>query len=158
LFESSIAYFLSSQDRFSVLAQPRPATASTAAWILTSPRSKASVAALISAILRTANRTPCGSSLLMATSLSHDLGMLTGLSPSHSARKFRQTTGVSLARFVNRRRLQAAIRQFATTDGLLATLAQELGFSSPSHFTRLFSRLTGMRPGRYRRQLRPTVD
>jgi len=84
--------------------------------------------------------------------------MLTGLSPSHSARKFRQTTGVSLARFVNRRRLQAAIRQFATTDGLLATLAQELGFSSPSHFTRLFSRLTGMRPGRYRRQLRPTVD
>lgn len=68
--------------------------------------------------------------------------------PSRSARKFRQTTGVSLARFVNRRRLQAAIRQFATTNVLLATLAQELGFSWQSHFTRLFSRLSGMPPGR----------
>jgi len=86
-----------------------------------------------------------------------DLGRLTGLSPSHSARKFRQTTGVSLARFVNRRRLQAAIRQLTMTDVPLAALAQELGFSSQSHLTRLFSRLTGMPPGRYRRQLRPTM-
>jgi AraC-like DNA-binding protein len=86
-----------------------------------------------------------------------DLGMLTVLAPQPRRPKVPPDDGVSLARFVNRRRLQAAIRQLATTDVPLATLTQELGFPSQSHFTRQFSRLTGMPPGRYRRQLRPTA-
>jgi AraC family transcriptional regulator len=86
-----------------------------------------------------------------------ELGLLTGLSPSHFARKFRRSTGLSLERFVNRRRLQAALLRLEDADTPLAHVAHELGFSSQSHFTRLFSGLTGMTPGKYQRQHRRTV-
>lgn len=86
-----------------------------------------------------------------------EMGLQTGLSPSHFARKFRQTTGLSLERFVNRRRLQAALRQLEDADSPLAHVAHELGFSSQSHFTRLFSGLTGMTPAKYQRQHRRTL-
>lgn len=86
-----------------------------------------------------------------------DLGLLTGLSPSHFARKFRQSTGLSLERFVNRRRLQAAFGQLKGAEVPLAHVAQELGFSSQSHFTRLFRGLTGMTPAKYQRQHRRTL-
>lgn len=39
----------------------------------------------------------------------------------------------------------------------LAELALDLGFSSQSHFTRLFSALTGMTPARYRKEVKRTV-
>jgi len=83
------------------------------------------------------------------------MGMLVALSPSHFAKKFRHTTGYSLQRFVNRRRVQASFVPLQG-DALLAHVAFELGFSSQSHFTRIFSALTGMTPARYRRQFRRT--
>lgn len=80
-----------------------------------------------------------------------------GLSPTHFARKFRRSTGLSLHRFVNRRRLTRALDQLACHDEPLASLAARLGFSSQSHMTRLFSSLTGLTPARYRRFHRPTI-
>ena len=84
-----------------------------------------------------------------------ELARFCGLSPSHFAKKFRHTTGWSLGRFVNRRRLRAALERLQAPRVDLATLAIDLGFSSQSHFTRLFSELTGMTPAAYRRQFRP---
>lgn len=91
----------------------------------------------------------------IAPSLS-DLAMLAGLSPSHFAKKFHQSTGLSLNRFVNRRRI---IRSFETlkADATLTSVALDLGFSSQSHFTRLFSGLTGMTPAKYQKSVRRTV-
>lgn len=80
-----------------------------------------------------------------------------GLSPSHFARKFRHTTGMSLGRFVNRRRLQAALDRLRHPATDLVTLAFDLGFSSQSHLTRLFSESTGMTPAKFRRMFRPTI-
>jgi len=39
----------------------------------------------------------------------------------------------------------------------LARIALDLGFSSQSHFSRLFSDLTGMTPAKHRKQFRRTV-
>jgi len=91
----------------------------------------------------------------IAPSLS-DLAMLAGLSPSHFAKKFHQSTGLSLNRFVNRRRI---IRSFETlkADASLTSVALDLGFSSQSHFTRLFTGLTGMTPAKYQKSVRRTV-
>ena len=86
-----------------------------------------------------------------------DMGPLVGISPSHFARKFRQSTGLSLHRFVNIRRIQASFPLLRTNDIPLAHLAIDLGFASQSHFTRLFSELTGMTPAKYRNQSKPTV-
>jgi AraC family transcriptional regulator len=39
----------------------------------------------------------------------------------------------------------------------LSRVALELGFSSQSHFTRLFSEATGITPARYQKRFKPTV-
>lgn len=84
-----------------------------------------------------------------------DLAMRTGLSPSHCARKFTVSTGMSLARFINVRRVQRAIDHLRQADTCLASLALDLGFSSQSHMTRVFSACTGVSPARYRRAVAP---
>lgn len=93
--------------------------------------------------------------LHVAPSLS-DMAQLVGLSPSHFARKFRQSTGLSLRRFINRRRLCGSLEKLKDESQSLAHLALDLGFSSQSHFTRIFSGLTGMTPLTYRKQVKRT--
>lgn len=77
-----------------------------------------------------------------------------GLSASHCARKFRLSTGMSLCRFQNLRRVHAALDRLRRTDTDLARMALDLGFSSQSHFTRVCSGCIGMTPARYRRGFR----
>jgi len=84
-----------------------------------------------------------------------EFGYRTGLSPSHFARKFRRSTGTSVQRFVNRRRLQASLRLLPDRSLPIATIALDLGFASQSHFTRLFGRLTGMTTARFRECVNP---
>jgi AraC-like DNA-binding protein len=86
-----------------------------------------------------------------------DMGPLVGLSPSHFARKFRQSTGLSLHRFVNVRRIQASFPLLRASEIPLAHVAMDLGFASQSHFTRLFSEQTGMTPAKYRKQSKPVA-
>lgn len=74
-----------------------------------------------------------------------------GLSPSHFARKFQQSTGLSLQRFMNRRRIGLSLNLLRVGGTSLAQLSLDLGFSSQSHFTRLFSSLTGLTPHQFRR-------
>lgn len=82
------------------------------------------------------------------------LAAVTGLSPSHFARKFRRSTGLSVERFVNHRRIQAGLALLRQDQGSIVDLSVRLGFSSQSHFTRVFSACTGMTPARYRRGFR----
>jgi AraC-like DNA-binding protein len=77
-----------------------------------------------------------------------------GLSPSHFARKFHASTGLSLNRFMNRRRIGQSLALLKTSTQPLARLSLDLGFSSQSHFTRLFSGLTGLTPHQFRRAQR----
>lgn len=86
-----------------------------------------------------------------------EIASLVGLSPSHCARKFRRTEGLSLERFVNRRRLIKALELLRNSSVPLALVALDLGFCSQSHFTRLFSGQIGLTPAKYRRQFRPIV-
>lgn len=74
-----------------------------------------------------------------------------GLSPSHFARKFTQTTGYSLLRFVNARRVQKSLTLLKLRETCIVELAIDLGFSSQSHFTHVFHQHTGMTPARYQR-------
>jgi AraC family transcriptional regulator len=73
------------------------------------------------------------------------------LSPGHFARKFRQSTGLSLSRFVNLRRISASCVLLRQGVMPLVGISVDLGFSSQSHFTRLFSGLTGLSPNQFRR-------
>lgn len=77
-----------------------------------------------------------------------------GLSPSHFARKFHQSTGLSLNRFMNQRRIGLSFELLKAGRVPLAQLSLDLGFCSQSHFTRLFSGLTGFTPRQFRRARR----
>jgi AraC-like DNA-binding protein len=94
---------------------------------------------------------------LRLTPSSSDMAVRVGLSPSHFAKKFRQSTGLSLQRFVNRRRVVASIPLLQAGADTLTGIAHDLGFSSQSHFTRLFGEMTGMTPAKYRKQFRRTA-
>lgn len=74
-----------------------------------------------------------------------------GLSPGHFARKFQQSSGLSLNRFMNSRRIGMSFAMLRTGSSPLSRIALDLGFASQSHFTRLFSQLTGLTPQRFRR-------
>jgi AraC family transcriptional regulator len=82
-----------------------------------------------------------------------DLALLCKTSSSHFAKKFRNSAGLSLQRFVNRRRLQASMVLLSADSTPLSQIALDLGFSSQSHFTRLFSDMTGFTPSSFRRQI-----
>ena len=86
-----------------------------------------------------------------------EIASLVGLSPSHCARKFRRTEGLSLEPFVNRRRLMKALESLRNSSTPLARLAIDLGFCSQSHFTRVFSSQTGLTPAKYRKQFKAIV-
>ena len=86
-----------------------------------------------------------------------DMSDLVGMSPSHFARKFRRSTGLSLHRFVNRRRIRRAVAMLQKKSSPIAVIAADLGFSSHSHFTRLFTKTTGMSPAACREQFRPVI-
>lgn len=94
--------------------------------------------------------------LRIAPSLS-DMSIRVGMSPSHFAKKFRATTGLSLHRFINRRRVRASLETLKDQSQSLGHVALDLGFSSQSHFTHIFSGLTGMTPAKYQKQFRRTL-
>lgn len=79
------------------------------------------------------------------------------LSPGHFARKFHQSAGLSLNRFINTRRIAASFALLRHAKISLAGIALDLGFSSQSHFTRIFSGLTGISPNQFRRQHRRKI-
>jgi AraC family transcriptional regulator len=79
-----------------------------------------------------------------------DVAAAAGLHPAHLARAFRSRYGETLGGYARRLRLEWAAVQLLETDVPLACLAAEAGFADQSHFTRSFTRLFGVPPGRYR--------
>jgi AraC family transcriptional regulator len=73
-----------------------------------------------------------------------------GLSSGYFSRAFRQTMGVTPHQWLIRKRVERA-RQLLLGNGLgLADIALVCGFVDQSHFTRVFARLQGESPGKWR--------
>ncbi len=73
-----------------------------------------------------------------------------GLSPYHFAPLFRRTTGLAPHQFALRHRVERAKSILATGDTSLSGVAYDLGFSSQSHFNRVFRQYRQMTPGEWR--------
>jgi len=72
------------------------------------------------------------------------------LSPYHFSRLFQQATGASPHRYVTSRRVQAAQKMLLSTACPLVQIAIDTGFGCQANFTRVFRKMTGMSPGKYR--------
>ena len=65
---------------------------------------------------------------------------------------FNESYGVSPIQYMINRRIDECRNLLKTTDYSVAQIALFTGFSSQSYFAQCFRKLTGMRPGEYRRQ------
>ena len=82
------------------------------------------------------------------------LAGIAGLSTSYFQRAFKQSFGMPPHRYVMMRRLAAAAELIRKTSKPLAEVAIDVGFSDQSHFTRIFTQMTGETPGALRRRYR----
>jgi AraC-like DNA-binding protein len=77
-----------------------------------------------------------------------------GLSRPHFYRLFREQTGVTPLIFLNTLRMERAVALVASTRDSITAIAEALGFSCQSVFTRFFATHVGMAPSDYRRAAR----
>ena len=76
-----------------------------------------------------------------------------GVAYSHFRRSFKAQTGYAPWEYVIHQRLAAARRILASTDSMLAEIAERLGFNSAFHLSRAFRQAFGLSPAHWRQQL-----
>lgn len=76
------------------------------------------------------------------------------ISPWYLCREFKQYTNSTLVQYINVTRIMNAQRDFMETDKNVTQVSQEVGFSSLTHFNRVFKAVTGTTPSKYRKQFR----
>jgi AraC family transcriptional regulator len=81
-----------------------------------------------------------------------DIAHLTGMSPFHFSRLFKQSTGLSPHQYLLQQRIERAKQLLKQTDQSILDIALACGFSSHSHLSRKFRQLTTMTPKAYRIQ------
>ncbi len=79
-----------------------------------------------------------------------ELASVVNISPTYFARLFKQTMGTSPHQYVIQQRVERARAMLKKTDLAIADIALQVGFSSQSHLTQQFKRLTGMTPKQVR--------
>ncbi|WP_306947310.1 GlxA family transcriptional regulator [Streptomyces sp. B4I13] len=77
------------------------------------------------------------------------------LSPRHFARAFREETGTTPGRYVDRVRLEHARRLLEDTGGGVEEISRASGYGTPEAMRRAFVRALGTPPAEYRRRFRP---
>jgi AraC-like DNA-binding protein len=82
-----------------------------------------------------------------------ELARRSGLSAPRLSRLFKQQTGVALVDFRNRQRVERFLQLYGTGQRLtMLDAALDAGFGSYPQFHRVFKRVIGCSPGRYRRR------
>jgi AraC family transcriptional regulator len=79
-----------------------------------------------------------------------DIARASGMSRANFFRLFERETGITPRMYLNVVRLEQAVDAAVGTDAPFANMADDLGFSSPGHFTRFFAGHAGVPPSRFR--------
>jgi AraC family transcriptional regulator len=79
-----------------------------------------------------------------------ELAGLVQMSPSHFARIFKTSFGMTPYQFVMRERIAGAKDLFSSTNLSASQVATEIGFSSQSHFVKVFRQFAGVTPKQFK--------
>ena len=79
-----------------------------------------------------------------------DIAAALGKSRGGLTMEFKKQTGMNLSDFIKLKKIQEAEELLYETDKSLVAISDHLGFSSQSHFCRVFKELKGMTPSEYR--------
>jgi AraC-like DNA-binding protein len=74
------------------------------------------------------------------------------LSLSHYSRLFRAKTGTSPNHYFNQLKIQKSCQYLYFSDLNIKEICSEVGFDDPYYFSRLFKKLMGMSPAKYKNQ------
>jgi len=80
-----------------------------------------------------------------------NLSVKLGISRSQLYRKIKKTSGLSVAAFIRKVRLDTSKELLKNTDWTIATIAKKVGFQSSSYFTHSFTKVFGHSPKQERR-------
>jgi AraC family transcriptional regulator of arabinose operon len=83
--------------------------------------------------------------------LIEDLAKQCGISVSHYSRLFHQRTGSSPINYFNMLKIQSSCQHLYFTDRSIKEIAIALGFDDQYYFSRLFTKLIGVSPLKYRK-------
>ena len=73
-----------------------------------------------------------------------------GLSPGYFSVLFREVTGISFREHLNRVRVEESKHLLLSTDYSLADIAIAMGFPDQSYYCKVFKKLVGLTPGKFR--------
>ena len=76
------------------------------------------------------------------------------LSPNYLSSMLRDSLGVKFTEYLSNLRIAKAKEYLATSDRTASEIAELVGYHSNSHFTRVFSEITGCTPAEYKKSLR----
>lgn len=80
-----------------------------------------------------------------------DVASHVGLNPAYLSRLFKKETGVNLIDYLIETKLNRAKQLLDTTDMTVSMIAQQVGYSNFSHFTRMFRKRFEVNPQEYRK-------
>jgi two-component system sensor histidine kinase YesM len=83
-----------------------------------------------------------------------ELAQMVYLSPGYLSRIFKKETGMSLSDYITRKRIVMAKQLLSKTNLSITAIAERVGLSYASYFTKLFKENVGMTPQEYRQQSR----
>lgn len=72
------------------------------------------------------------------------------ISPSYLCRLFKRATGLSVVEYINGVRVKAAKELLESSGAKITEISERAGFSTSSHFARVFKTNTGLSPQHYR--------
>lgn len=86
----------------------------------------------------------------------HDLALQMGYSQNYLCKRFKQETGQNIRDYINAVRIEKAKEILLTQTYTIQEISEQLHFSSPSYFCKLFKETVGCTPSVYQR--RPVQD
>ena len=83
-----------------------------------------------------------------------ELGERFYFSPNYLSALIKSRTGVSFKQFLQTLRMEAAMNLLRDSDEKVSDISQEVGFTDPAYFNRIFKKQFGVTPDSYRRNIK----
>lgn len=79
-------------------------------------------------------------------------------STSYLSHHFKKVVGVNVNHYINRMKVEYSKDYLIRGDDTLAKIAEDLGFSDVSYYSRMFTRILGIAPGKFRDKYKGVVN